>query len=70
MRDVVYSLKHLPLSWSGQNMKAISYMLNPLGWCGRNMKTISYMLNPLGWCGRNMKAISYLLQKSCTLFKT
>ena len=43
-------LKHLPLGWCGQNMKAISYMLNPLGCCGRNMKAISYMLNPLGWC--------------------
>ena len=36
-------LKHLPLGWCGQNMKAISYMLNPLGWCGRNMKAISYI---------------------------
>ena len=35
------SLKHLPLDWCGQNMKAISYILNPLGWCGRNMKAIS-----------------------------
>ena len=33
-------LKHLPLGWFGQNMKAISYMLNPLGWCGQNMKAI------------------------------
>ena len=34
-------LKHLPLGWCGQNMKAVSYMLNPLGWCGRNMKVVS-----------------------------
>ena len=26
-------LKGLPFGWCGQNMKAISYMLNPLGWC-------------------------------------
>ena len=37
-------LKHLHLGWCGQNMKAISYMLNSLGWCGRNMKAISYIL--------------------------
>ena len=38
------SLKYLPLGWCGQNMKAVSYMLNPLGWCGLNMKTIYYKL--------------------------
>ena len=27
-------VKRLPLGWCGQNMKAISYMLDPLGWCG------------------------------------
>ena len=48
-------LKHLPLGWCGQNMKATC---------------ISYMLIPLGWFGRNMKAISDILQQSCTLFKT
>ena len=37
-------LKHLPLGSCGQNMKAVSYILNPLGWCGRNMKAISYIL--------------------------
>ena len=37
-------LKHLPLDWYGQNMKAISYMLNPLGCCGWTMKAISYIL--------------------------
>ena len=37
-------LKYLPLGWCGQNMKAVSYMLNPLRWCGRNMKAISYIL--------------------------
>ena len=37
-------LKPLPLGCSGQNMKAVSYMLDPLGWCGRNMKAISYIL--------------------------
>ena len=48
-------LKHLPFGWCGQNMKALSYMLNPLGWCGQNMKAISYIP---------------VLQQSCTLFKT
>ena len=38
------SLKYLPLGWCGQNMKAVSYMLNPLGWCERNMKAIPYKL--------------------------
>ena len=37
-------LKCLPLGWCGQNMKAISYILNPLGWCGQNMKALSYIL--------------------------
>ena len=35
-------LKHLPLGWCGQNMKATSYMLNLLGWCGRNMNDMAY----------------------------
>ena len=40
-------LKYLPLGWCGENMKAVSYMLNPLGWGGRNMKAISYILQQL-----------------------
>ena len=48
-------LKHLPLGWCGENMKAISYMLNPVGWCGQNMKVISYI---------------HVLQHSCKLFNT
>ena len=37
-------LKHLSLGWYGQNMKAISYVLNPSVWCGRT-ESLSYIMH-------------------------